>query len=79
MPIYVNLHKIKMERLDRGLSQEQMAKRLNMTRNMYSKRENGFVEISATDLAKIAQALGIDNEKISIFFTTSIPKRERKR
>lgn len=77
MPIYVDLHKIKMERLDRGYSQEQMAKKLGMTRNMYSKRENGWVEINATDLARIANVLGIDDEKISIFFTSKIPKREQ--
>lgn len=72
----VNLKRIKGERTAQGLTQREMATRLGWTRGMYAKREAGFVQLGADDLAKIAEALGYNPDKIGIFFKPSVPKRD---
>ncbi len=51
--------RIKSVRLQRNLTQEYIAEKLNMTPAGYGKIENDKVEISITNLKKIASALGV--------------------
>ena len=62
------LNRIKAERIAKGYSQEELAKKLGWTRSMYTKRENGAVSLGVDELAKIATALEMPESRISIFF-----------
>lgn len=74
----IDLRRLKAERIAKGLSQEDMAELLGWkSRATYSKRETGRVNIGADELAKIADILGYSSNQLGIFFTVSVPKRER--
>lgn len=74
----VDLRRVKAERVAKGYSQEYMAKMLGWkSRATYSKRETGKVSLGADELAKIASVLGFSNDELGIFFTITVPKRER--
>lgn len=74
----VNLNRVKAERIAKGYSQDDMAKKLGWkSRATYSKRETGRVSLGADELASIAEILGYSNDEIGIFFTLNVPKRER--
>lgn len=62
------LNRLKAERIAKGYSQEELAKKLGWTRSMYIKRENGTVSLGVDELAKIATALEMPESRISIFF-----------
>ena len=62
------LNRLKAERIAKGYSQEELAKKLGCTRSMYTKRENGAVSLGVDELAKIATALEMPESRISIFF-----------
>lgn len=64
----VDLLRVKAERVANGLTQEQIALKLDLTRTQYAKRENGFVSFSADELALVASVLGYNKDKIGIFF-----------
>ncbi len=74
----INLRRLKAERIARGITQDQMASRMGWsTRTPYAKRENGFVSISADELAKMATILGFTRDELGIFFTEDVPNKER--
>lgn len=74
----LNLKRLKAERVAKGLSQEDMAKKLGWkNRATYAKRETGLVGLGADELAKIAEVLGYSANDLGIFFTINVPKRER--
>lgn len=74
----VDLRRIKAERIAKGFTQDEMADMLGWkNRALYAKRENGIVSIGADELAKIAEVLGFSKDELGIFFTTSVPDRER--
>ncbi|KRM91466.1 helix-turn-helix domain-containing protein [Liquorilactobacillus cacaonum] len=64
----INLKRIKAERITAGISQQEMAKIIGVSRGAYWKRENGQTQIGVEELAKIAEAIGIDKNNIGIFF-----------
>lgn len=64
----VDLLRIKAERVAADLTQEQIALKLDLSRNQYAKRENGFVAFSADELALVASVLGYNKDNIGIFF-----------
>lgn len=66
--------RLKAERIAIGMSQDDIAEKLGKTRSWYAKRENGFVNIGADELAAIANVLKIDD--MSIFFTTIVPDKQ---
>lgn len=68
----INLNRIKAERIAAGVSQQQMAKVLGISRGAYWKRENGKTQIGVEELAKIAETVGIDKNNIGIFFKFSV-------
>lgn len=73
-----NLQRLKAERVAAGLTQEQFAKRIGLSREAYAKREGGLIKISVEDLAKILHALGYDASKSSIFFEHTVRNKEQK-
>lgn len=73
----VNLQRIKAERLVRGLTQEDMAKKMGWhDRSSYARREKGVTPIGADELIKIAEILDCTND-MSLFFKLDVPKREQ--
>lgn len=75
----LDLKKIRDMRVKKGLTQDEMAKKMGWkTRTPYAKRENGFVDVGANELQKIADILGYSNEELGIFFTKIVPEKERK-
>ena len=48
-----------------------------MSRTSYGKRENGMVDISMSELARIMTVLGLNKDKVPIFFTQSVPKKQQ--
>lgn len=75
----LDLNRLKAERIAKGWDQAEFAHKLGMSRTSYSKRENGLVNISIKELAKMMSVLGFNKDKISIFFTQSVTKRKLKR
>lgn len=74
----INYRRLKAERIAKGLSQEEMAKLMGWdSRTPWAKRENGFVNIGADELAKAAQILDIPMNNLSIFFTSDVPEKEQ--
>lgn len=69
----LNLLRLRAERIAKGITQEEMAERLGISRAAYAKREAGIVDIGANELAAISEVLGIDRDHISIFFDVSSP------
>ena len=77
MSMALNLSRIKAERIACGKTQKEIAREMGLTRSAYAKRENGLVSIGADELEQISQVLEIPKEKMYIFFTDNVPKRER--
>lgn len=74
----LNLKRLKAERVAKGLTQDEIAKRIGLTsRVQYAKRENGTVKIDVEEFIKIIQALGYTENDLSIFFTKTVPEKER--
>lgn len=74
----LDLLRLKAEKVAKGLSQDEMARKMGWkTRTPYAKRENGIVNIGADELVKMASILGYSKNELCIFFTTTVPKRER--
>lgn len=74
----LNLNRLKAERIAMGLTQDDMAEKMGWkTRTPYAKRENGLVDIGANEFIKIAKILGYNTNELDIFFTESVPERER--
>jgi transcriptional regulator with XRE-family HTH domain len=58
--------KIKALRLGRGLTQQQLADKLNINRSTISNYENGNREPRLNELAAIAEALGVSTDMFGI-------------
>ncbi|HDM0248085.1 TPA: helix-turn-helix transcriptional regulator [Staphylococcus aureus] len=64
-----NVKRMKAERIAKGISISDMAKKLGMTPGTYSKKENGHIRINVDDLAKVIEVLELPQDKCGIFFT----------
>lgn len=73
-----NLIKIKEERLSKGVSLTDMARRMEMSPGAYSKKENGHIRFNVDDLAKYLEVLNIPQKKCGIFFTDVVAKMTTK-
>lgn len=62
--LYSALLKIKTKRLEKNLSQYNMAESLNITQGYYNKLENGKKELSAKTLFQILEILEMDLEEL---------------
>jgi transcriptional regulator with XRE-family HTH domain len=57
--------RIKSLRELRGLTQEQIADKMNCTRQKYARLEKGLLDISYANISTIAQVLGVKTEDIT--------------
>ncbi|HDE9597893.1 TPA: helix-turn-helix transcriptional regulator [Staphylococcus aureus] len=69
-----NVKRMKAERIAKGISISDMAKKLGMTPGTYSKKENGHIRINVDDLAKVIEVLELPQDKCGIFFTYRVSK-----
>lgn len=74
----LNLNRLKAERVAKGWDQSEFANKLGMSRVSYWKRENGIVDISVTELAKMLEVLGYGKNDVSLFFTQNVPEKHLK-
>lgn len=55
------IHKtIRISRLEKNLTQEDVAKKLNFTQSYYAKMENGKAEITLRNLLRLLEVLEVD-------------------
>ena len=54
------MNKLREKRREKGYSQEEIAKRLNISQSNYSKYEAGTLEMSITNAIKLAELYNID-------------------
>lgn len=74
----LNLNRLRAERIANGITQDEMAHKMGWkTRTPYAKRENGIVDIGANEFIKMAKILGYETNNLDIFFTQSVPVKER--
>lgn len=74
----LDLKRLKAERVAKGYTQDQVAEQMGWkTRTPYAKRENGIVDIGATELLQIAIILGFNESQLHIFFKKDVPEKER--
>lgn len=71
-----NLQRLKFERLSRGVTQEELAQVLKITRGSYHKKESGKLRLSVEEFALVLDALGIPESEASKFFISNVPERE---
>lgn len=71
-----NYNRLKAERIAKGLTVEEMADVLGITKGAYSKKENGKTSITVEELSVISSKLGISKSDISIFFTNNVSEME---
>lgn len=67
-----NYNRLKAERVAKGLTVQDMADALGITKGTYSKKENGKITVTVEDFALISNKLEIPLEQISIFFTLNV-------
>ncbi|MEK3993664.1 helix-turn-helix transcriptional regulator [Psychrobacillus sp. FSL K6-2365] len=67
-----NYNRLKAERVAKGLTVQDMADALGITKGAYSKKENGKITVTVEDFALISNKLEIPLEQISIFFTLNV-------
>ena len=56
----VILKTIRISRLEKNLTQEDVAKKLNFTQSYYAKIENGKADITLQNLLKLLEILGVN-------------------
>lgn len=71
-----NYNRLKAERIAKGLTVQQMADELGISKSTYSKKENGKLPVTVEDFSVISNKLGIPIDQISIFFTLNVSKME---
>ncbi len=57
--------RIRFLRESKGLTQEQVAEKMNCSRQKYARIEKGLIDISYANITKIANILGISTEEIT--------------
>ncbi|MBD8005854.1 helix-turn-helix domain-containing protein [Bacillus norwichensis] len=71
-----NYNRLKAERIARGLTVQEMADVLGISKGAYSKKENGKIALTVEDFSLISNKLGITREKMEIFFTEIVSEME---
>lgn len=64
----MNCHLLKLERLKLGLTQEEVAKTLNLSPTAYSKKENGHTDFSLTQLIILKKLFKLDIKSFEKIF-----------
>lgn len=63
-----NLQMLRYERMSRKVSQDDIAKALDINRSSYHKKENGNIKISVEEFAGILTVLDIPHSEAGKFF-----------
>lgn len=71
-----NYNRLKAERIARGLTVQEMADFLGITKGTYSKKENGKISLTVEDFSLISNKLKITRETMNIFFTEIVSETE---
>lgn len=71
-----NYNRLKAERVAKGLTVQEMADELGISKGAYSKKENGKLSVTVDDFSVISNKLGIKHDKIEIFFTLNVSEME---
>ena len=70
----MSLKELRVERFRKDITQEQMAKLLNLSPTTYVRRENGTNEFSRKEIAEIARLLNLSLDRVNeIFLTMNLP------
>ncbi|MPM28319.1 hypothetical protein SDC9_74840 [bioreactor metagenome] len=68
---------LKAARIRRGYTQKFIAKALNLGETSYTKRENGQLEFTASEIAKLKELLQLSSAEVEkIFFTLNVELNE---
>ena len=71
----MSLKELRVERFRKDITQEQMAKLLNLSPTTYVRRENGTNEFSRKEIAEIARWLNLSLDRVNeIFFDNELAK-----
>lgn len=69
----MNLKKLRLARLERELSQKDLAKKIGVHELTYSRKERGQREFTRTEIDNLAAALDLTNNEVNeIFFDNRI-------
>ncbi len=69
----MNLKKLRLARLERELSQKDLAKKIGVHELTYSRKERGQREFTRTEIDNLAAALDLTNDEVNeIFFDNRI-------
>ena len=69
----MNLKKLRIVRLERELSQKDLAKKIGVHELTYSRKERGQREFTRTEIDNLAAALDLTNSEVNeIFFDSRI-------
>ena len=69
----MNLKKLRLARLERELSQKDLAKKIGVHELTYSRKERGQREFTRTEIDNLAAALDLTNSEVNeIFFDNRI-------
>jgi len=74
----INLKRLKAERIAKGVSQEELAKFMGVSKSTISKWESGYSKLGINEFIKIINFLGFSANDVAIFFTKIVPEREQK-
>lgn len=67
-----NLSRLKAERVAKGLTQAEMAKKIGISTNAYWRKEHGYRDISVEEFVKILNVLGYSKKQLPLFFDKSV-------
>lgn len=71
-----DVKRLKAERIAKGLTQQDLADALGVTRSWYAMKENGKRKLSLEEFSKILDALGYNESDVHIFFKLNVANRE---
>lgn len=69
-----DLKRLRAERIAKGLTQADLAKKLGWNTGKYARKESGMAKIDVNELADVIEVLGYSIDDISIFFTIPVHK-----
>lgn len=70
--MYFNHNRLKGERIAKGLTVEEMANEIGVSKGTYSKKENGKLPITVDEFAILFRKLELPIENVEIFFTHNV-------
>lgn len=68
----MNLNKLRGLRVEKGYTQEEIAKLIGISFTSYQRKENGVTQFTADEIVKLAETLRVNISEI--FFTCKNPK-----